>query len=165
MDEVDLPLKRKCPCCPASDLSSLCSLTSGYHRWGGEEAVFPNDFHPRRYECVKFCLQIRTGPGPVLSKLLRVPSFSSASRAAAVVPCGSRAVQSFQWTPAHYTRRWSLWGRAPPPSAHALSARVSTKASWRKRSANTFTFQFRGCGKRTRCWTVELSSRLIVNNY
>lgn len=44
------PLRRMYPCSPAVDLTSLCSLTSGYHSWGGEEAVVPKDFHPRRQD-------------------------------------------------------------------------------------------------------------------
>lgn len=40
------PLERKYPFEAVAELTSLCSLTSGYHSAGGEDAVFPKDFHP-----------------------------------------------------------------------------------------------------------------------
>lgn len=122
------------------DLTSLCSLSSGYHSCGGEEAVCPNAFHPLRKELQQFLFSSRCSKDSekseashicstiflTLTELFVFFTVCSVSREASVVLCCVSAVRSFQWT-RHIMQRGGACRAADLPSAYALFVSISTK--------------------------------------
>ena len=133
------PLQRMSPFLKQwPELSSLCSLSSGYHGSGGEEAVFPNVFHPRRerYRNKKVPLRLSEVRGlcsfcsPVYShfgsfsppcRVLSVPGSLCVSE---LLCCVSAVCSFVSMKPRsrHIMQRGrSLQGRTPPLCMHPPS--------------------------------------------
>lgn len=128
------PLRRMYPCSPAVDLTSLCSLTSGYHSWGGEEAVVPKDFHPRRQDEGKTSLihvhmhrrvyKLASSHPVVLFFVWPNTSMEFVVfRESCVVLCRVYCVDSFQWT-RHIMQRGGACRVPDRPAQHTPSVSV-----------------------------------------
>lgn len=173
-NQSDSPPKRKYPFPAVADLSSLCSLSSGYHRGGGggcSPKCFPSASTSFWEPLLSYSSPVTNGPlsAPVFG-YFRLVASSGASRAAAVELCFCRLVISMK--PAHYAQRRSLRGHRPPLGIRPLCVRFHKGANGFKGCApfpawvNTqaFFLFMTGIRCRRRNCSFPFTPRLMVNS-